>query len=185
MTVNPRDSRVGDTLQLFRERGSSQYGGENVTQLEHALQAAFFAERHGASPNLISAALLHDVGHLLHALPEDAPTHGVDDAHEELAARWLVGRFAPAVCEPVRMHVVAKRYLCAVDETYYGFLSGPSRRSLELQGGKMSADERREFESQPFAEEAVQLRRWDDAAKVVGLKTPDLEHFRKYLAAAD
>jgi len=185
MAGTPRDTRMSDTLHLFAERGASQYGGENVTQLEHALQAAYFAERQGASANLIAAALLHDVGHLLHALPDDAPSHGVDDAHEELAARWLAERFAPAVCEPVRMHVLAKRYLCTVDESYAGILSEPSRLSLELQGGKMSDDERRKFEGLPFHEHALQLRRWDDAAKVVGLKTPDLEHFQKYLAAAD
>jgi phosphonate degradation associated HDIG domain protein len=185
MAGYPRDTRVSDTLQLFHESGGSQYGGENVTQLEHALQAAFFAERHGASANLIAAALLHDVGHLLHTLPDDAPSQGVDDAHEELAARWLADRFAPAVCEPVRMHVLAKRYLCTVEATYYGTLSEPSRLSMQLQGGKMSDEERDEFESSPFAEEAAQLRRWDDAAKVVGLKTPDLEHFAKYLEAAD
>ena len=109
MSGTPRDTRVSDALHLFNERGASQYGGESVSQLEHALQAAFFAERQGASANLIAAALLHDVGHLLHALPDDAPSQGVDDAHEELAARWLADRFAPEVCEPVRMHVLAKR----------------------------------------------------------------------------
>jgi predicted HD phosphohydrolase len=156
-----------------------------VTQLEHALQAAFFAERHGASANLIAAALLHDVGHLLHELPEDAPEHGIDDAHENLAAAWLAERFTDAVREPVRLHVIAKRYLCTVDDTYWGQLSVPSQQSMMLQGGKMSAAEQAEFAALPLFQDAVQLRRWDDAAKVAGLRTPGLEHYLQYLAAAD
>jgi phosphonate degradation associated HDIG domain protein len=185
MSETKRATRVDDALRLFAKRGNSQYGGENVSQLEHALQAAFFAERQGASANLISAALLHDVGHLLHALPDDAPAQGIDDAHEELAARWLASRFGPAVCEPVRMHVLAKRYLCAVDDTYHAQLSAPSQQSLELQGGVMSAAEARALEAQPFAQDAVQLRRWDDAAKVIGLKTPDIDYYARFLAMAD
>jgi phosphonate degradation associated HDIG domain protein len=185
MSDTNRATRVAEILRLFAERGHSQYGGENVTQLEHALQAAFFAERHGASADLIAAALLHDVGHLLHALPDDAPTQGIDDAHEELAARWLAKRFGPAVCEPVRMHVLAKRYLCAIDDTYHAQLSPPSQQSLELQGGVMTDAEARALEALPFANDAVQLRRWDDAAKVVGLQTPAIEYYAKFLAEAD
>ena len=170
-----------EILHLFRERGNSLYGGEAVTQLEHALQAAFFAERENATPELISAALLHDVGHLLHSLPDTAPDEGIDDRHESLAAGWLSGRFAPAVAAPVAMHVAAKRYLCAVNPDYLGQLSGPSIQSLQLQGGPMTADEIAQFESRPHFQDAVRLRQWDDAAKVVGMSTPDLEHFAAYI----
>lgn len=172
---------AADVLRLFETRGDSEYGGEAVTQREHALQAAMFAERSGASPSLIVAALLHDVGHLLHRLPDDAPEQGIDDRHETLGANWLKHRFGPAVVAPVLLHVAAKRYLCAHESAYYEELSPPSRLSLELQGGPMSAAESDEFSRHPQFEEAVALRRFDDAAKVPKLATPTLEHFANYI----
>lgn len=174
-------SVVEQILRLFDARGSSGYGGEAVLQLEHALQAAMFAENEKAPPALIVAALLHDVGHLLHELPADAPDQGIDDRHEALAARWLTKHFGPDVVEPVRLHVAAKRYLCAVDADYHRELSPPSAQSLRLQGGPMSPEEVREFELQPHFDAAVRLRRWDDEAKVVGLVTPDVRHFMRYV----
>jgi phosphonate degradation associated HDIG domain protein len=173
-----------EVLQLFQRHGGSRYGGENVSQLEHALQAAYSAEQEGAPATLIAAALLHDVGHLLHDLPADAPDHGIDDQHEALGARWLATRFSDAVCEPVNLHVVAKRYLCATDPNYFALLSAPSIQSLALQGGPMSSEESRQFEQHPFHQQAVRLRRWDDAAKVEKLVTPFIEHFAQHLDAA-
>lgn len=180
-THNPVTTEL---LHLFGLRGDSEYGGEAVTQLEHALQAATFAEREGATPELITAALTHDVGHLLHDLPENAPDQGIDDRHETLAAAWLAKRFQPAVVAPVAMHVAAKRYLCAVDGSYFRQLSQPSVQSLAMQGGPMSADEIGRFESRPHFQEAVRLRRWDDAAKVAGMVTPSLDHFAQYIDQA-
>lgn len=164
-------------LALFAERGGSEYGGEAVTQIEHALQSALFAEQSGAAPSLIVAALLHDLGHLLHQLPDDAPDHGIDDRHEHLAAHWLQRRFGPEVYEPVLLHVDAKRYLCGAEPEYMGRLSGPSLVSLRLQGGPMDAAEQAEFRRRPHFAAAVALRRFDDAAKVPHLPTPPLEHF--------
>lgn len=175
-------SGLTDALtELFRRRGSSLYGGEAVTQLEHALQAAQLAEQAGATPASIVAALLHDVGHLLHDLPEDAPDKGVDDLHEALGDRWLRQYFVEAVCAPVRLHVDAKRYLCAVDASYEASLSPPSALSLQLQGGPFSEAEVRRFEDEAYFQESVALRRWDDQAKVPGLPTPGVEHFLSYL----
>jgi len=168
---------IREILSLFRERGQSQYGGEAVSQQEHALQAAFFAEQSGADAATVAAALLHDIGHLLHDLPDDAPEQGVDDRHENLAADWLATRFGPDVVEPVRLHVTAKRYLCATDADYLRQLSPPSVLSLRLQGGPMTDAEAREFEKHPFHQVAVAVRRFDDAAKVPDLPTPSLEHF--------
>ncbi len=171
-------SNVGDEiLELFADRGDSAYGGEAVSQLEHALQAAHFAQQASAGPALVVAALLHDVGHLLHHLPDDAPDHGVDDLHENLCARWLAGRFGPEVVEPARLHVAAKRYLCAVVPGYYEALSEPSRVSLKLQGGPMSSQQTEQFKRLPHAESAVILRRCDDSAKVPGLKVPGIESY--------
>ena len=169
-----------EVLSLFQRHGDSEYGSEAVTQLEHALQAACFAERASGSPALISAALLHDVGHLLHDLPADAPERGIDDHHEVLAARWLEKRFGPEVVEPVRLHVDAKRYLCATED-YLKLLSPPSVLSLQLQGGPMTDDEVARFRSHPHYLDALAVRRWDDEAKIVDMVTPDLEHFASYL----
>ena len=170
-----------EIAELFRRRGASEYGGEAVTQQEHALQAAWMAEQTGAAPTLILAALLHDVGHLLHDLPDDAPDDRVDDVHEDLGDRWLKRSFVPAVCDPVRLHVAAKRYLCAVDPAYQASLSPPSLQSLALQGGPFTPAEAREFEAEPYFQESVELRRWDDLAKIPDLATPELAHYLQFV----
>lgn len=175
---------VADILKLYESRGDSEYGGEAVTQREHALQTALLAEQEGASPALIAAALLHDVGHLLHDLPADAPDHGFDDRHESAGQHYLDRLFPDAVTEPVRLHVAAKRYLCTIDDSYRETLSQPSIVSLELQGGLMSREEVEGFEVNPFAADAIRLRRWDDAAKDPELRTPPLSHFAGYLHQA-
>lgn len=175
--MTSREAIVADISELFRLRGASEYGGEAVTQQEHGLQAALLAENHGAPPSLILAALVHDIGHLLHDLPDDAPDDGVDDLHEELGHRWLSERFVPEVAEPVRLHVAAKRYLCAIDPDYFRGLSEPSQMSLELQGGPFTLEEVQEFEANPSFTAAVLLRRWDDGAKSQDLPTPSVAHF--------
>ena len=174
---------AAEVLELFRIGGESLYGGEAITQLEHGLQAARLAEEEGADSNLIVAALLHDIGHLLHDLPDDAPDRGVDDAHEKLGATWLLHRFPASVLEPVRMHVDSKRYLCATEPGYWDSLSEPSKISLNLQGGPMDEEECAEFRSNPHFDSAVRLRRWDDLAKVVGLETPGLDHYLSHVTS--
>lgn len=168
---------VEQIAEKFRERGGSQYGGEPVTQLEHALQCAALAEQNQAAPTLIVAALLHDIGHVLHDLPDDAPQQGIDDFHENVGYQFLDQHFPESVSAPVRDHVAAKRYLCAVDNAYRGKLSEPSLLSLQLQGGAMTADEVEQFERQPHWRDAVQLRRWDDAAKAADLATKSLGYY--------
>ena len=167
--------------QLFRSRGHSEYGGETVTQLEHALQTATLARASGAPVELIAASLLHDVGHLLHDLPDEAPDDGIDDCHESIGFEYLCKHFPASVCEPVRLHVPAKRYLCATDPEYLRRLSQPSRVSLRLQGGAMNKEEVSEFLASQFAHQAIQLRRWDDEAKVVGRVVPGLAEFLAFL----
>lgn len=164
-------------LALFEARGGEEYFGEAVSQLEHALQCGTLAQEARAPAELVVASLLHDIGHLLHEEGEDAAQRGLDTRHEEDGDRWLATRFPPSVTEPVRLHVAAKRYLCAREAEYLLALSPASKLSLELQGGPMSEDEASEFEANPFYAEAVRLRRWDDQAKVVDLKTPDMASF--------
>lgn len=164
-------------VELFNTKGGSMYGGEAVTQLEHALQAATLAKINGAKDELITAALLHDIGHLLHDLPDDSTDKGIDDVHEELAAIFLEKYFKVAVVEPVKLHVAAKRYLCAVDENYFNTLSQPSKVSLEVQGGVMTDIEVKNFEQNKFHQDAVILRKWDDLAKDPNFKTDPVESF--------
>ena len=169
-----------EIVALYQRRGPAMYG-EGVTQNEHALQAAWLAERAAARPALIAAALLHDIGHLLHNLPEDIAEQGVDTQHEALGSAWLSQHFGPEVSEPVRLHVGAKRYLCRVEPAYFDALSEASKLSLRLQGGPLSAEEATAFAALPFARDAVQLRRWDDEAKCLELETPAFEYFIPYL----
>ncbi|MEM9568047.1 MAG: phosphonate degradation HD-domain oxygenase [Cyanobacteria bacterium P01_E01_bin.34] len=167
-----------DTIeQLYRVRGSQQYGNEAVSQLEHALQCATLAQERGASNATITACFLHDIGHLLHNLGEDIAERGVDDHHEYRAIPYLKSLFGPEVTEPIRLHVNAKRYLCAIDEGYWASLSSASQRSLKLQGGVFSESDAKTFIQQPFASEAVELRQCDDLAKVTNKTTPTIATF--------
>ena len=174
---------VDEALALYARKGSLAYG-EGVTMIEHGLQAAYLAEQEDAGPAMIAAALLHDIGHLLHSLPEDVADLGIDSQHESLASAWLSQYFPTAVSEPVRLHVAAKRYLCAVEPGYMAALSSASQLSLRLQGGPMSEAEAARFAGERFSADAVRLRRWDDLAKVPARKTPGLDHYRAILEAA-
>jgi [1-hydroxy-2-(trimethylamino)ethyl]phosphonate dioxygenase len=171
-------------FERFELHGGDDYGSDRVRQLEHALQCAALAEAEGAAPTLIAAALLHDIGHLIHDLGDAPAARGIDDRHELLGREWLSRWFGEAVTEPVRLHVNAKRYLTATDQGYFATLSAGSVRSLELQGGPFTAELAAGFIGLPFAEDAVRLRRWDEAAKVPGKTTPDLGHFRRYIEAS-
>lgn len=169
---------------IYRARGARAYFGERVTMTEHGLQAAWFARNEGAPETLVIAALLHDIGHLLEAVPDDLADWTTDARHEEIGARWLAQRFGPQISEPVRLHVPAKRYLCATDARYFGHLSEASVHTLKLQGGPMSADETRRFEGERYFREAVRVRLWDDQGKVAGLETPPLEAYLGMIDAA-
>jgi phosphonate degradation associated HDIG domain protein len=169
--------KIADIERLFRDHGGIEYSGEGVTQLEHALQTAQLAEGEKASPELVTAAFLHDLGHLLNLQGETPTERGVDDQHQYFAIPFLRPLFPAPVVEAIRLHVDAKRALCALEPEYYGNLSEDSKRSLTLQGGIFSREQLREFLAKPHAEDAMRVRRWDDAAKMAGATTPPIAHY--------
>jgi len=174
-------SLADEVFSLFDQRGSAVYFGERISMTEHALQAAWFAREESAPPELVIAALLHDIGHLVELAPDDIGAWKADARHEETGARWLEQRLGPEVAGPVRLHVPAKRYLCATDHSYVAMLSQASVVTLKLQGGPMSGNELLQFETEPYHQQAIRLRRWDDQGKVVGLKTPGLAEYRELI----
>jgi phosphonate degradation associated HDIG domain protein len=174
---------VDQVFELLAAGGGAAYFGEPVTVLEHSLQAAWFVQRSNASAALVAAALLHDLGHLMHSEGEDVAHRGLDTHHEELGAEALAGHLPASVLDPIRMHVAAKRYLCFTEPDYLAGLSPASLESLALQGGPMTVSEAEEYLALPHAREALSLRRADDAAKVPGLSIPGLESYRALVSA--
>ncbi|NKB67311.1 MAG: HD domain-containing protein [Candidatus Latescibacteria bacterium] len=171
---------IDEIFTSFARLGHRDYG-ERISLQEHMLQCACLAEAEAAGPLQVAAALLHDIGHLLHGLPEDIAAAGVDGHHEDIGADFLDRHFVAAVAQPTRLHVAAKRYLCATDPAYFATLSPASVESLHVQGGPFDPSEVKAFEQDPHWRAAVALRRWDDRGKIQGLATPPLEHFRPVL----
>ena len=172
------EQKVDALFNYMEKRGQSFYD-EVVTQLEHALQCAALAQQNNASPTLIASALLHDLGHII--LDEhnaDKAFLDIDLNHEEIGAQYLAPFFPESVTTPIRLHVPAKRYLCATDTAYHDGLSDASKKSLIVQGGVMSGAEREAFERISYFQDALTLRRWDDLAKVRGVETATLETYR-------
>jgi phosphonate degradation associated HDIG domain protein len=176
---------IPEIVQLLSSRATTWYGQEAVSQLEHGLQCAALAEKNDETPETVVAALLHDLGHMLSphqpsvSLAESLPSK--DDLHQFVALPFLRSLFPDAVLEPIKLHVDAKRYLCAVDSDYWADLSPASKHSLALQGGVFDEKQIGAFEDLPYYAEAVRLRRYDDLAKVPSLPTPDLAHFEKLM----
>jgi len=179
-----KENIVEYLLEILEKKGSNlQYGNEEVTQLEHALQCAELAEEHKLSNSVITAALLHDIGHLLYE--EGDPIHeGKDGYHENLGADYLEQYFSEAVVSLIRAHVDSKKYLTCVEDGYYDSLSEASQLSLAVQGGPFTKKQAEDFINKPFMKEAIEMRRFDDMAKILNKKTPDLNHFKHYLYEA-
>ena len=179
--MKPNELNAGNIVEfiadIFERRGAESYLGEPVTMSEHMLQGAWLAEQDGAPDELVAAALLHDIGHYTSEFGTYSPDDVEDKHHDEAGGEVLAPFFPPVIVECVRLHVSAKRYLCATDPSYDAKLSPASRHTLSLQGGPMNAAEIAEFRSSPFYREAVRVRLWDEAGKVAGLKT---RAFRDY-----
>lgn len=176
------DAAIAAIEALFARRGHEIYG-EDVTQLEHALQCAAAAADEDAPAELVTAALLHDVGHMLHPDPGGALAGATDDRHEALGAEWLRQWFPDAVTQPIALHVAAKRCLVRLDPAYAAALSPVSQRTLVLQGGPMAMAQAQAFVASPTGRHAVRLRRWDEVAKSPSMQTPPLAHFLAFARA--
>ena len=163
---------------IFNRRGAESYLGEDVTMAQHMLQAAQCAEESGADGSLIVAALLHDIGHYKNEIPETALTKGINNYQEEAGANFLEDYFPVSVIEPMRQHVSAKRYLCAVKSNYFQSLSVASVHTLNLQGGPMNENEIKEFEKNAYLDECIKLRYWDEDAKDPERIHPQFSYFR-------
>jgi phosphonate degradation associated HDIG domain protein len=181
MMTATRDTIVTVIADILTRRGADSYLGEAVTMQQHMLQSAALAEGEGASEELVAAALLHDIGHYTGEFGEDYIENGTDDFHEDSGAALLAPFFPPVVVECVRLHVAAKRYLCATDPSYFGRLTPASVSTLALQGGPMDADEVAAFERHPYFREAVRARIWDEGAKDGDAVTPPFAHFAPVL----
>jgi phosphonate degradation associated HDIG domain protein len=166
---------------IFERRGAESYLGEAVTMSQHMLQGAVLAEKDGASENLVAAALLHDIGHYTSEFGTLSLGDVRDNYHEEAGAAVLAPFFPPVITECVRLHVPAKRYLCATDPSYFGRLSDASKHTLSLQGGPMSRDEIAAFERNPYYREAVKVRIWDDGGKDPAMETPPFRYYMPLL----
>ncbi|MFK4484934.1 hypothetical protein [Bradyrhizobium sp. USDA 336] len=159
---------VDSLLKLVEGVGAQPYGNAELSEIEHAIQSAVLARNENAADHMVAAALLHDLGHLVVRSAVGLTGLGVDNKHEAIAAAFLSGYFPPSVTEPIRLHVSAKRYLFTTDEGYRSAMTPVARRSMERQGGGFTREEAREFERLSFAQEAIRLRRWDDAAMIPG-----------------
>lgn len=168
---------INEISGLYAKWGVNKYD-EAISQLEHAEQCAALARDAGASDDLVVAALLHDIGHLLALEAETGKVNiTIDDRHEATGTKYLAKLFGSGVTAPIALHVDAKRYLCAVEPTYFATLSAGSVRSLELQGGPMSPDEAVRFEGLAGFEAAVALRRWDEQGKIHDLEVSSFDSY--------
>jgi len=163
--------------EIIERRGHESYLGEGLSMREHMLQTAFLAENEGGSDEEIAVALLHDIGHFTDEFPEKSLEKGLNNFHEDCGANILSGFFPETVVVAVRHHVEAKRYLCATESGYFACLSAASVNSLNVQGGPMNEAEVTIFEGHTHKNLFVKVRKWDDAAKVVGMSTPPFSHY--------
>ena len=181
MTRDKQLLALNDLVDIYTGRATGQYGLALINQLAHAVQSAHHAREQGLSSSVVVAALLHDIGHMVHQLGEHPAAQGIDDQHEVIGANWLVRYFEEDVTEPIRLHVAAKRYLCTVEADYFSKLSKDSIESLALQGGQMSEAELKTFQASRYWQDAVALRRIDEMAKDPHGPMPHFEEFTKEL----
>jgi 2-amino-1-hydroxyethylphosphonate dioxygenase (glycine-forming) len=211
MTKEQAKKITDEIFDLYEHHGGAEYAGEKVSQLEHMAQAAQLAEEEGHDEEVILAAFLHDIGHIaplstdgpqtLHSpdadgsVASDRPVlsdrlvlfdrqmggFGIKD-HEELGAEYLRQKgFSKKIVRLVESHVEAKRYLTVKDPTYYAQLSEASKKTLEYQGGPMTEEEAAAFEKYPLFGLIINMRKWDEQAKIQQKPLPDLGRYREMM----
>lgn len=176
-TAPDASSIVSFLADIFERRGAESYLGESVSMAEHMLQGAWLAEQENAPDELVAAALLHDIGHYTSEFGTYSPDDTQDKCHDAAGARILEPFFPPIITECVRLHVAAKRYLCATNPGYHDQLSKASIHSLSLQGGPMNEVEVDQFEKNAYHQQAVRVRKWDDEGKVAHMKTKSFDDY--------
>ena len=182
MTIEiTRDNVVDFIGDIFLRRGAESYMGEAVTMSQHMLQTAMLAEEDQAEDHEVAAGLLHDIGHYCNEIPESLLMQGTDNHHEAAGADFLSAFFPDAMTDPIRHHVAAKRYLCAVDTTYLKTLSEASVYTLQVQGGPMSDKEAVVFAATPYLDACLNLRIRDDRGKDPSREHPSFDHYRPLL----
>lgn len=183
LSTNAANKIVDEITGLYTKYGHADYIGEPISQLDHALQCALQAKKEGYTHQVITGALLHDIGQILGTRDahEKMGTVGTQK-HEELGANYLQEQgFNAITCSIVRNHVSAKRFLVAADVNYYNKLSDASKQTLIYQGGKMSVEEIRKYMEDKNYRMYLRMRRWDDRAKVPNMKLPTFEEFIPYI----
>ena len=171
---------IEEISRLYEIRGASTYIKSPLTHLQHALQCAWLAEQSGSAHELIAAALLHDLGHLLACYGEQLPPDA-DDGHDYIPVPFLRERFPDAVIEPIRLHVEATRHLCGIDSDYWSRLPDTDKRCLARQGGPFTGQQSAVFLARPFAADALRVRRWDELAQDPHARPPAWSHFADVL----
>ena len=165
------------------KNNKSLYIGENVTIAEHMIQSAMMAEKSKSNDNLICSCLLHDYGHFILDDPDELVKKNKDGKHEDIGYEYLKKFFKIEVVEPIKHHVIAKRYL-ARNKKYYDQLSEASVISLKLQGGLLNNKEAKLFQKEKFFKEAIKLRKFDESAKKIGVKIKDIIEYKELLEAS-
>ena len=163
-------------------KNKSLYIGEKVTMSEHMIQTAMLAEIAKCDDNLICSSLLHDYGHFILENPDELVELDMDGQHENIGYEYLITFFKKEIVEPIKYHVLAKRYL-AKDKKYFDLLSEASKTSLKLQGGILNQEESIKFESQEFFKPSILLRKFDEAAKRTNLKMKSIHDYKKLLTS--
>ena len=181
MQAKEIETVVTDIFDLYDKHGAEEYAGEKVSQLEHMVQAAQLAMEGGFDDEVVLAAFLHDVGHLLpiYDVSESMDGYGMMD-HEKVGAQYLRKQgFSERLCKLIASHVNAKRYLTWKYPEYYHQLSDASKKTLEYQGGRMEETEAKAFEADPLFDLYIKMRRWDEAAKIENQPVPDINMFKQ------
>ncbi len=160
----------------------SLYIGEKVTISEHMIQSAMIAEKAKSPNSLICSCLLHDYGHFILEDPDDLVRKKVDGKHEYIGYEYLKKFFKREVVEPIKYHVLAKRYL-ARNKKYFNSLSDASKTSLKLQGGVLNIKESKEFKKKDFFKHSIKLRKFDEVAKKTNIQIKSIVDYKELLSS--